>query len=60
MAFKIPYVYNYITKLCRTQAEVIQNHRNAIVRGIGQVEAMHRNYKTNKLGGCQAYDYSDD
>jgi hypothetical protein len=23
MAFKIPYVYDYITKLCRQQAEVI-------------------------------------
>jgi hypothetical protein len=25
-AFKIPYVYDYVTKLCRTQAEVILNH----------------------------------
>jgi hypothetical protein len=24
MAFKIPYVYDYITKLCRQQAEVIK------------------------------------
>jgi hypothetical protein len=29
--FRIPYVYDYITKLCRTQAEVILNH----VRGSG-------------------------
>jgi hypothetical protein len=28
MAFKIPYVYDYITKLRRTQAEVILNHVN--------------------------------
>jgi hypothetical protein len=25
-AFNLPYVYDYITKLCRRQAEVIQNH----------------------------------
>jgi hypothetical protein len=25
VAFKIPYVYDYITKLCRTPAEVILN-----------------------------------
>jgi hypothetical protein len=35
MAFKIAYVYDYITKLCRMQVEVIRNHRNPIVRGIG-------------------------
>jgi hypothetical protein len=28
VAFQIPYVYNYITKSCRQQAEVIQNHEN--------------------------------
>jgi hypothetical protein len=27
-AFNFPYVYNYITELCRQQAEVIQNHEN--------------------------------
>jgi hypothetical protein len=60
MAFKIPYVYDYITKLCRTQAEVILNHRNPIVRGIGQGAAMHRKHKRLKLGGGQAYDRSAD
>jgi hypothetical protein len=54
------YVYNYITKLCRTKAEVILNHRNTIVRGIGQGEAMHRKYKRLKLGSGQAYDRSAD
>jgi hypothetical protein len=28
VGFQIPYVYDYITKLCRKQAEVIQNHEN--------------------------------
>jgi hypothetical protein len=38
VAFKIPYVYDYVTKLCRTQA-----------CGIRQEGAMHRKYKRLKL-----------
>jgi hypothetical protein len=38
-AFHIPYVYDYITKSCRQQAEIIQNHEN--VRYIGLGEARH-------------------
>jgi hypothetical protein len=40
----MPYVYDYITKPCRQQAEVIQNHENENVRYIGQGEARHRKY----------------
>jgi hypothetical protein len=58
-AFNLPYIYNYITRLCR-QKEVIQNHENEHVRGIGQSEARHRKYKRLKLGGGQAYDRSSD
>jgi hypothetical protein len=57
MALKIPHVYDYITKLCRQQAEVIQNHDNNNVRNIGQGKARHRKYK---LGGGEAYDRSSD
>jgi hypothetical protein len=39
------YVYNYITELCKTQAEIIQNLVNSNVHGIGQGEAMHKMYK---------------
>jgi hypothetical protein len=53
-AFKIPYVYDYITILCRRQAEVILNH----VRAIGQGEPRHKKYKRLKLGGDQAYEHS--
>jgi peptide subunit release factor 1 (eRF1) len=60
IAFKLPYIYDYITKLCGQQAEVIQNHENAIVRKIGQGEQRHRKYKRLKLGGGQAYDHSSD
>jgi hypothetical protein len=35
VAFQIPYVYDYINKSCRQQAEVILNHENENVRYIG-------------------------
>jgi hypothetical protein len=59
-AFNLPYVFDYITKLCRKQAEVMWNHENEHVRGIGQGEARHRKYKRLKLGGGQTYDRSSD
>jgi hypothetical protein len=55
VAFKIPYVYDLITKLCRQQAE-IQNHHSPNVRVIGQGSAQHRKYKRVELGGGQAYE----
>jgi hypothetical protein len=57
-AFQIPYVYDYITKSCRQQAEVIKNHENENVRYIRQDEARHRKYKTPKFGGGHVYDWS--
>jgi hypothetical protein len=59
-AFRIPYIYDYITKLCRQQAEDIRNRENANIRNIGQGESRHRKHKTLKLGGGQAYDSSGD
>jgi hypothetical protein len=53
MAFQVQYIYDYITKLCRQQAEVIQNHENANVRDIRTGEARHRKYKRLKLGGSK-------
>jgi hypothetical protein len=44
MAFKLPNIYDYITKLCREQAEVIQNHANENVRNIGQGEPLPFHY----------------
>jgi hypothetical protein len=38
-AFNQPYVYDYITKLCRKQSEVIQNYENEHVCGVGQGKA---------------------
>jgi hypothetical protein len=58
MAFQIPYVYDYVTKSCRQQTEVIQNPENENVRYIGQGEDRHRKYKRLKLGGGHVYDRS--
>jgi hypothetical protein len=60
LAFQISFIYDYITKLCRQQAEVIQNHDNENVRTIEQGEARHKKYKRLILGGGQAYDRSSD
>lgn len=38
----IPYLYRYITQLCKKQAEVVQNCGIPIVRAFNQEEAMHR------------------
>jgi hypothetical protein len=50
MVSHLPYVYDYMTKLCRQQAEVILNRDNENVRDIGQGEARHRKYKRLKVG----------
>jgi hypothetical protein len=38
LAFKVPYIYDYIVQLCRRQAEALQNHENANVRKIGRAK----------------------
>jgi hypothetical protein len=48
--FHLPYMYDYMTKLCRQQAEVILNRDDKNVRYIRQGEARHRKYKRLKLG----------
>jgi hypothetical protein len=53
-------IYDYVTKLCGQQAEVIQNYENELVRSIRQGEARHGKYKRLKLGGYQAYYRSSD
>jgi hypothetical protein len=59
-AFNLRYVYGYIAKLCRRQAEVIHNHENEHVSGTGQGEDRHRKYKRFKLGGGETYDRASD
>jgi hypothetical protein len=60
ISLQIPYVYDYVTKLCRQQSQVIQDHENIHVRIIGQGEARHREYKRFKLVSGQAYDRFSD
>jgi hypothetical protein len=61
MTFQVPYIYDYITKWCRQQAEVTQNHENVNVRDIAKVKPYtEKKCKRLKLGGGQAYDCSSD
>jgi hypothetical protein len=59
-AFNSPYIYDYITKLYRKEAKIMQNHGNADVCNIGQGEPRHRKFKRLKLGDGQAYHRSSD
>jgi hypothetical protein len=58
--FKPSVCIRLLIKLCRQQAEVVQNHDIEHVHKIGQVEASHRKYMRLKLGDGQAYDRSGD
>jgi hypothetical protein len=42
MTFHLPYVHDYMTKLCRQQTAVVLDHNNENVRYIGQGEGRHR------------------
>jgi hypothetical protein len=43
-SFQIPYLYDYVTQLCRKQASLVRS-RDSVIRTIGQGEARHRKYK---------------
>jgi hypothetical protein len=58
VAFQVPYIYDYITKLRIRPAELIHNHEIENVRNIGQGETPYRKYKSLKLGGGHLYDRS--
>jgi hypothetical protein len=53
LAFQIPFVYDYIIKLCRQQAEVIKNHDNENVRTIGQGDPDRGNIKGINLAAVK-------
>jgi hypothetical protein len=59
-AFNLPYVYDYTTKLCWQQVEVIQKYENEHVCNMEQEKVRHRKDEGLKLGGGQAYDHSSD
>jgi hypothetical protein len=59
LAFKIPYVYDYITKLCRRQVDIsYPKSQKSKCSAIGQGKARDRKHKKLKLGGGQVYDRS--
>jgi hypothetical protein len=45
VAFKIPYIHDFFTKLHRQQAEVTQIHEIQNVQNTGQGKARHRKYE---------------
>jgi hypothetical protein len=55
-AFKLPYLCDYVTKLCKQQ--VILNHKNRNDRNNGHGEPRHSKYERLKFRGGQAYDRS--
>jgi hypothetical protein len=58
VAFQIPLCLQLHNKLCRRQAEIIQNHENENNRNMGQGETPHRIYKWLQLDGGHVYDCS--
>jgi len=42
VAFRLPFVYDFIAKLCRRLVEVILHHENENIRIIGQDDVKHR------------------
>jgi len=46
MVFEVPYVYDYVTEICRKQPEVIQDHEDVNIWTIGQSEAQSRKFKS--------------
>jgi pectate lyase len=50
MTFQEPHIYDYITKLCRKQAEVIQNHENSeTIRGLNLAAVKRTTVQVTKL-----------
>jgi FtsZ-interacting cell division protein YlmF len=54
VVFRIPYTYDFVTELCRQQAEA----ENVNFRNIGQNEAQNRKFKRLKFDGGQEYSRS--
>jgi hypothetical protein len=58
VAFKIPYLYDYITELCSRKAEVILNHVIPNLHGTRQGEPARRKY-TRLRSGLLLFSYRD-
>jgi hypothetical protein len=60
MAFKLPYLYDYIKNYEGNKQKSYKIMKMQMFLNIGQGEPRHRKYKRLKLGGGQAYDRSSD
>jgi hypothetical protein len=58
VAFKIPYVHDYVTISRRRQTEIILNHENPNVRATRRGGTRHKNYKRLQLGSGHLYEHS--
>jgi hypothetical protein len=59
-AFKLQYIYDYITKLCMQQAEVIRSHEDANVHNLDKVNPDTANIRGLNLAAIKPYDRSSD
>jgi hypothetical protein len=53
MAFKPSYIYDYIRKLCRQQAEVIQEHENKMFPTLDKENHDTRNIRSLHLAAVK-------
>jgi len=60
MAFRLPYVYDFIAKLCRRPVEVILSHGNENIRIIWTRRRQAQEEWGLKFRDCQACDLSND
>jgi hypothetical protein len=58
LALQIPYVYDYVTGICRIQAEVTQKPDDLNIRNIERNESQSGIFKRLEPSGGQAYDRS--
>jgi hypothetical protein len=49
VAFQIPYFYDYITKLCRRQADIVHNHENEMYVILDKAKPHTKNIKDLNL-----------
>jgi hypothetical protein len=56
VGFQIPYVYDYITKLCRQQAEVIQNHKMRMFVILDKARPHTENIRGSNLAALPLFD----
>jgi hypothetical protein len=45
VAFQLPYVYDYVTKLCRRQVEMIHNHEHEMYAILDKVKPHTENIR---------------